>query len=1100
MADQNSSIINPVCDEFDNAWAEGNRPDITDYLKNQSEEIRGRLANELLRIDIEYRRKASEQVLQNDYEHLGEIAVAEAGRIIQSLRDQPTLAGSDEDRPTILHHRDQIGSYRLIEKIGEGGMGTVWLAEQQGEIHRRVALKVIRSDMGSQEAIARFEAERQALTMMQNEHIAKVLDAGTAPDGTPYFVMELVENGIPITEYCDQNRLNVRQRLKLMEKVCRAVQHAHNKGIIHRDLKPSNVLIGESDGVAVPKIIDFGLAKALDQGIRLTDKTLNTAFGRIVGTLQYMAPEQAEFNSLNVDTRSDIYSLGVMTYELLTGSTPLADESMGLELLKTLELIRERDPRLPSIKLSSSRNALASIGESRNVKPSQLKRMLQGELDWIVMKSLEKRGDDRYGTATAMADDISAYLAGDVVTAGPRSAAYKIKKFVSIHRGFVASLATIFFILAGGIVATSIQAVRAKEAETRITKEKEISDELRIAESAARKKTAEEKVKAETARDDALASAKRSQAILRLVIRSFKSANPFKGGKKNMSAKDVLLETRDSVEAFLREDPLGQGDIYYALASSFHGLGEYDEAAACSKLSLAIRVEELGREHVESVKAGNLLSVIHGDMDEYSEALAIQKKSLEISTKTFGPTDGRTLSLMNNMALSYRRLGRTQEALELYRKTLRLRQEIFGESHEATITTLNGLAGALKDAGLHDEATEAYEKSYFLRRDTLGPNHLSTALSMGNLAQSYRRGNNLQKAIDLQEESLEIRLGKLNKDHPDVLNSKNNLAMAYEDIGRIEDALAMFEEVLDERKRILGESHASTLISMGNLGDAYSGQKRYDEAIKLLERRVELTIENNGEGHPMSLVAINNAATNLYKMKRFDEAHKYFQKSLTLRRETLTDTHTDTLISFSNMAAVQIAMGKYQEAISNLEKAVEGRVKTLGMLDRDTISSTKGLMRLYCRLKRFDEVKLLTGRLLNAMEEKGRAKRSELMLVLIYMANAQIGLGEFNSGIKTLNRALNMPDIKTLEKNRCNNLLALALTESGDHEKSAKLAEDSCRNVLKNLPKGSAYLDWVHPRVIERTIKTLEIAGKTERVEYWKKELAKLSEEKNKIP
>ena len=334
--------------------------------------------------------------------------------------------------------RRQIGPYKILQKIAEGGMGAVYMAEQTSPIKRRVALKVIKAGRDTEQIIARFEAERQALAMMDHANISRIFDAGTTDEGSPFFVMELV-NGIPLTEYCDRNKLSIRERLELFVPVCNAVQHAHTKGIIHRDLKPSNVLVALYDGVPVPKVIDFGLAKATEHQLALTDKTMFTEFGQIVGTIQYMSPEQAEMNQLDVDTRTDVYSLGVMLYELLTGSTPLDNQTMKEQaLLKVLELIRESEPPRPSTRLSQSRDAITGVSDQRKILPAKLKQILRGELDWIVMKSLEKDRRRRYETAIAFANDVSRFLEDEPVLARPQSTGYRVHKFIRKHKALVA--------------------------------------------------------------------------------------------------------------------------------------------------------------------------------------------------------------------------------------------------------------------------------------------------------------------------------------------------------------------------------------------------------------------------------------------------------------------------------------------------------------------------------------------------------------------------------------------------------------------------------------------------------------------------------------
>ena len=334
-----------------------------------------------------------------------------------------------------------IGPYKLLEQIGEGGMGTVWMAQQTEPVKRLVAVKLIKAGMDSKQVIARFEAERQALALMDHPNIARVLDAGTTGAGRPYFVMDLVK-GVPITRYCDEHHLTPRQRLELFIPVCQAVQHAHQKGIIHRDLKPSNVLVALYDGKPVPKVIDFGVAKAAGQP--LTDKTLVTGFGAIVGTLEYMSPEQAEINQLDIDTRSDIYSLGVLLYELLAGSPPFSRKELEKAgMLEMLRVIREQEPSKPSTKLSTA-EGLPTLAANRGTEPAKLTKLVRGELDWIVMKALEKDRNRRYETANGFAMDVQRYLADEPVQACPPSAGYRLRKFVRRNKGPV---------LAAGLVA-----------------------------------------------------------------------------------------------------------------------------------------------------------------------------------------------------------------------------------------------------------------------------------------------------------------------------------------------------------------------------------------------------------------------------------------------------------------------------------------------------------------------------------------------------------------------------------------------------------------------------------------------------------------------
>jgi serine/threonine protein kinase len=527
-----------------------------------------------------------------------------------------------------------IGPYKLLQQLGEGGMGTVFMAEQREPIERRVALKIIRPGMDTDQVITRFQAERQALALMEHPNIARVLDAGTTPKGRPFFVMELVK-GIPINQYCDEHQLNIRQRLALFMPLCQAVQHAHQKGIIHRDLKPSNVLVADYDHTPVPKIIDFGVAKALSQ--RLTERTMFTQFGQVVGTLEYMSPEQAKLNQLDIDTRSDIYSLGVMLYELLTGTTPFQKELRSAAFDEGLRIIKEEEPPNPSTRLSKS-ETLPAIAANRKMEPTQLNRAVRGELDWIVMKCLEKERGRRYETASTLAADLERYLNDEPVQACPPSLSYRLKKLARRNRGPVLAALLVILTMVGGTAASIWQTVRATRAERDAVAGWADAELNAQAAAAAGQKADQARIEAEEARTQAQRAATRAEAVNHFLIESLlgtASASAHPGQKAMVSVLNNATRNLDRLFAGQTESEaavrLTVGELYYSLRLPAEAEPHLQRGLDLRRATRAATLDPLKAEDAETLHAmkhlGQLLRA-RGDLARAEPLLRQSKEGL----------------------------------------------------------------------------------------------------------------------------------------------------------------------------------------------------------------------------------------------------------------------------------------------------------------------------------------------------------------------------------------------------------------------------------------------------------------------------------------
>jgi serine/threonine protein kinase/tetratricopeptide (TPR) repeat protein len=793
-------------------------------------------------------RQRVEALLRADAEpgaFLSEAGPGEAGEAGATATHRPAA----EAAGTVV-----AGKYKLLQPIGEGGMGAVWMADQTEPVKRRVAVKLIRVDRGqSRTILSRFEAERQAIALMDHPHIARLLDAGTTEAGAPFFVMELVK-GVPLTEFCDAHKLGIPERLQLFVQVCQAVQHAHQKGVMHRDLKPSNVLVESHDGRPVPKVIDFGLAKATT-GLQLSEHTLFTAFGSVLGTPLYMAPEQASFNAVDVDTRADIYALGVILYELLTGTTPLARETVKKAALdEVLKLIREQEAPTPSARLSSPQSQ-PSIAANRQTEPAKLGRFVKGELDWIVLKALSKERDRRYETANGFARDVERFLHHEPVSAGPPTAVYKLRKFVQRNRGQVLAASLVLLALLLGIAGTSWGLFRAEAARRDAV--------------AAAGRAAEERTMAEAARAEAQAKAAEANAVVQFFEHKVFAAGRPKGEAgglgHDVALRDAVRASLPALEASFRDQPLVEARLRMTLGNTFDFLGEPARAA-----------------------------------EQHGRARALYGRYC-------GPDHTDTLNTMHNLANSYAVLGRHAEALKLREETLAARKRVLPPDHRDTLKSMHNLANSYAALGRHTEAVRLFEEVLAAEKRVLPPDHPSTLVSMHNLANSYAALGRDAEALKLREQALAAQKRVLPPDHPDILVSMHNLATSYADLGRHTDALKLREQTLAAQKRVLPPDHPNTLMSMNNLGHSYVALGRHAEAVGLFEQALAAQKRVLPPDHPSTLLSMNNLAHSYAALGRHAEA-------LPLSDEVLAKANRPGVDPRLMSSAIGVRLRCYQKA------------------------------------------------------------------------------------------------------------------------------------------------------------------------------------------
>jgi serine/threonine protein kinase len=880
------------------------------------------------------------------------------------------LSAVCETTETLDDSGTSVGPYRLIERIGEGGMGIVYRAEQFLPVRREVAVKVIRPSMDTGQVVARFEAERQALALMDHPNIARVLDAGTTATDRPYFVMELVR-GVPITRYCDEARLSPRERLELFVPVCQAIQHAHQKGIIHRDIKPSNVLVALVDGRPVPKVIDFGVAKAVNQ--RLTERTLFTAFGVLIGTPEYMSPEQAELSGQVVDTRSDVYALGVLLYELLTGTTPLDRATLRqAAFVEILRRIREEEPPRPSTRLSDSRERLSEFAAATDTEPERLARVLRGDLDWVVMKALEKDRDRRYDTAHELARDVRRYLEGDPVEAGPPSAVYRLRRYALKHRGAFASAATVAAVLLVASAVTTRQAVVAHRAAVAARRERAAAQASESRAIQERNAAAVARRRAELAEESTRRALTRSELMNRFLTEDLLSqAEPANNAvEDHVTLLEVLDRAAEKVDVRFAGQPDLACELRRVIARAYHGLGAWEKAERQWRAARDSETRRLGPDSAGALRDTSELAHVLRHRGRLSEAIGLGRSALEGLTRVLGPDHADTLSCRVVLAAICREAGHPGGAIELESDILARQAAALGPDHPDTLASRGNLASSYLAAGRTSEAVGMLLETVGRLTATQGPDHPDTLTARNNLAKGYVAAGRAGEAVALLRDTLARQTTRLGPDHPYTLTCRGNLATAYAKLGRTAEAMGLERETLARRSATLGPEHPDTLTSRNNLAAYCQALGRTAEAIALLGETLRLESATLGPAHPDTLTTRNNLASAHVQAGHLSEGIALLEETLFLRETDLGPDHPDTLTTRNNLAHGYLAAGRVAQAIALFEKTFPAQSARLGPEHPDTLTSRANLATALVRVGRTAEAVAMMEELLPRFRAK----------------------------------------------------------------------------------------------------------------------------------
>jgi non-specific serine/threonine protein kinase/serine/threonine-protein kinase len=819
----------------------------------------------------------------------------------------PDVSGDD--------HPSQIGPYRILDTLGEGGMSVVYLAEQSEPVKRRVALKILKAGMDSKQVVARFESERQALAVLDHPNVAKIFDGGIAESGRPYFVMEQVK-GVPITEYCDDHRLDNEERLKVFITVCSAVQHAHLKGLIHRDLKPSNILVGVVDGKPQPKIIDFGIAKATTT--TLTEATLHTRVGQIIGTPQYMSPEQANLTGLDIDTRTDIYSLGVVLYELLVGIVPLDLRAIGDQAMQVA--LREKDPPRPSTRITDLGDTREEVAKVRGTDPDRLQQQLKGDLDWIVMRAIEKDRTRRYETVNSLAMDCRRFLRHEPVLARPPSTAYYMQRFVRRNRLAVAAGTIAILAVIAGATAATLGYVRATEAE-------------------------------QIARQESATSKK----VVEFLVGLFQVSNPWGAGGApggDITAREILDRGAGNAITELSGQPRVQATLLQAMGQVYSGLGLNDDAESMMQQALSTRRSLLGDDHPEIADTLHGLAFVDYGRGDFAEAEEKLRATIEIMQSVEGAESLEAALAMNLMSIAVANLDRLEEALAIQTEAIRI-LELNDDVHFLDVSYgYNNLGYVLMRLDRYTEAIEPFERAIPYTEGTNAIGQHSRVVS--NLAAVHQVLGNIDEARKLNEQALELKREWFDPGHSEIAYSLNNLGWLAREQGDYEYAIELYEEAVEVFISALGEDHGNVAIVRGNLARTYAESGQPGRAVDLYGKALAGIERAAGEASSSTLPIHVGLGRSYKALGDSNRALAHFQNAFDIG-SAINPDGWNTGIALSEIAALDNAALSDKERDVAFERALEIVVAAAGESNMDQA----GILMLYSQhLENTDRIEM----------------------------------------------------------------------------------------------------------------------------------------------